>query len=75
MAEKKHKIVKCLFPLDEPVWSGLPQPTIEGYHCIATGMIKMGKKHFELFEFIPDNLNLCEDGNAKREGNYIYEKN
>lgn len=66
------KITKCLFPSEDGNWTGIPEPNIEGMQCITTSIVKIGKRYYEQFEFIPVNIDLCFDGNAKREGDYVH---
>jgi hypothetical protein len=68
----KIKITKCLFPITSKNWKSVPQPIIEGMKCITLSRVKIAGNEFEQFEYIPKNLNLCSDGNAKRVGNHIH---
>ena len=70
--KKKIEITKCLFPSKDGNWTGVEQPKIKGMQCITTSVVEIDGKHYEQFEYIPNNLNLCCGGNAKREGNYIH---
>ena len=65
-------ITKCLFPSANGNWTGIPDPKIEGYQQITTSVVKIDGKDHEQFEFIPEHLNLCNGGNAKRIGNEIH---
>ncbi|MEY4571379.1 MAG: hypothetical protein RLZ10_583 [Bacteroidota bacterium] len=72
MKASKIKITKCLFPCSEKNWKGVPQPEIEGMYCITFSKVKIDGKEYEQFEYIPNHLNLCNGGNAKRIGNHIH---
>lgn len=71
----KIEITKCLFPSKNGEWTGVAQPQIEGMECIGTSIINIGSQYFEQFEYIPENINLCKEGNAERQGDYITIKN
>lgn len=71
MAQKKIKITKCLFPSTDGSSTGIGAPNIKGMKHITSADVRIGKKHYEQFEFIPDHIDLCTGGNAKRVGNYI----
>lgn len=51
--------------------SGVPAPTIEGYNHITLSQVELDGNTYDKFEYIPDWIDLREDGNAKREGNII----
>ena len=71
--KKKIKITKCLFPSKDGSWTGIEQPLIKGMQCITTSIVTIDGKQYEQFEYMPDGLNLCYGGNAKREGDFIYQ--
>jgi len=70
--KNKIEIIKCLFPSKDGNFTGVKQPQIENMQCITTSVVKIDNKYYEQFEFIPNNLNLCNEENAKREGDYVY---
>ena len=70
--KKIIKITTCLFPSEDGNCTGVAEPKIEGMQCITTSVIKISNKHYEQFEFIPNDLDLCCGGNAKRKGNFIH---
>ena len=67
------KVTEVLVPTPEEgdFVSGIPAPVIEGYENITLSQVELSGKTYDKFEFIPDWVNLCTDGNAKREGNLI----
>ena len=69
--KNKIEITKCLFPSKDGNWTGIAQPKIKGMKCITTSVVKINGKYYEQFLYIPNNLNLCDGGNAKRKGNFI----
>jgi hypothetical protein len=70
--KKKIEITKCLFPSKDGNLTGIEQPEIKDMQCITTSVVKIDGKHYQQFEYIPQNLNLCCGGNAKRKGNFIH---
>ena len=71
---KKIAITKIWIPLKKAEWSGIDQPQIKGLKCITTGIVLFSGKHYEQFEYIPDNIDLCEGGNAIRKNDFVYLK-
>jgi uncharacterized protein YdeI (BOF family) len=69
--KNKIKITRCLFPSKNGNWTGVSQPAIKDMTCITTEVVNIGGRYYEQFEYIPDNLDLCCGGNAKRKGKFI----
>ena len=74
MEKEKIQITKCLFLSKDGNWTGIAQPEIKGMQCITTSVVQINGKHYEQFEYVPDNIDLCEGGNAIRKNDFVYLK-
>ncbi len=73
LKEIKIKSVFILFPPDGE--DGLPQPDIKGYKCITLKEVMINDNLCYQYDYIPDWIDLCSGGNAKRvRGNKIIVK-
>lgn len=50
---------------------GLPEPSVSGYNMIATQEVEVDGVTYEKYEFVPEWVNLSENGNGKRVGDVI----
>lgn len=68
--KKRIKITKILTPLLKD--GGLIEsPKIKNMQLITESIVNISGKRYEQFEYIPNDLNLCDEGNAIRKGSFI----
>ncbi len=61
----KKPILKVLVSHD------VTPPTVAGYVMITTKEVELDGHSFVQFEYINEGYDLCEGGNARREGDFI----
>lgn len=67
----KILITKLWIPLKKAEWSGICPPKIKGLKMITTGIVLFGGKYYEQFEYVPNKIDLCENGNAIRKNDFV----
>lgn len=67
----KIKVKKVFIPAPEKNEAPFPVPVFDGMKCITTTQVEISGMKYDQYEFIPEHIDLCEGGNAKREGDEI----
>jgi len=47
------------------------KPKIEGHKCITLQEIELEGNIYHKYEYVPEHIDLCTGGNAKRKGDVI----